>query len=158
MPKRSVKFYFKNEKSVMKSLGLKPTKGSGNGWIEKEDGQNEEIIAQLKTTDKNSFSLKKSDLEVLEYNAAVCCKTPAFIIQFLEEEDGEGGGNLYLVCKILDLPALAQYINSGYCYSGPPEGVELDLSTNSSLESEKIPTGDRRSFWEEMEKRYAKKR
>ena len=36
--KRTGKFYRKNEAEVMKSLGLIPTKNSGSGWIEKEDG------------------------------------------------------------------------------------------------------------------------
>ena len=49
--KRSFKFYRQNEAEVMKSLGLKPTKNSGSGWIEKEDGQNDYIICQLKSTD-----------------------------------------------------------------------------------------------------------
>lgn len=33
MPKRTGKFYRENEKEVMLSLGLKPTKNSGSGWI-----------------------------------------------------------------------------------------------------------------------------
>ena len=33
MPKRSTRFYRKNEREVMQSLGLKPTKNSGSGWI-----------------------------------------------------------------------------------------------------------------------------
>ena len=43
MVKRSTKFYRKNEAEVMQQLGLKPTKNSGAGWIEKEDGQNEQF-------------------------------------------------------------------------------------------------------------------
>lgn len=33
MPNRDFKFYRKNEEEVMKSLGLKPTKNSGSGWV-----------------------------------------------------------------------------------------------------------------------------
>ena len=65
MAKRTAKFYAKNEYELMKELGLKATKNSGAGWIEKEDGQNEHVIAQLKSTDKNSISLKLLDLEKL---------------------------------------------------------------------------------------------
>ena len=54
---RSGKFYRKNEREVMKNLGLKPTKNSGSGWIEKEDGENETIIAQLKSTDSESIKV-----------------------------------------------------------------------------------------------------
>lgn len=38
MARRSGKFYSKNEKEIMRRFGLKPTKASGSGWIEKEDG------------------------------------------------------------------------------------------------------------------------
>ena len=38
MTRRSGKFYSKNEKEIMRRFGLKPTKASGSGWIEKEDG------------------------------------------------------------------------------------------------------------------------
>ena len=37
MQKKPVKFWFKSEKELMLSLGLKPTPGSGNK-IRKEDG------------------------------------------------------------------------------------------------------------------------
>ena len=40
--KRTTKFYRKNEEEVMKSLGLKPTKNSGSGWIEKEENLSHE--------------------------------------------------------------------------------------------------------------------
>ena len=65
MPKRSTKFYRKNEAEVMQQLGLKPTKNSGAGWIEKEDGQNDYIIAQLKSTDANSIKVNLRDIEIL---------------------------------------------------------------------------------------------
>ena len=41
--KRSGKFYRRNEQDVMAQLGLQPTKNSGSGWIEKEDGQSVEL-------------------------------------------------------------------------------------------------------------------
>ena len=36
LAKRTTKFYRKNEEEVMESLGLKPTKNSGSGWIQKK--------------------------------------------------------------------------------------------------------------------------
>lgn len=33
MNKRTGKFYRRNEEEVMESLGLKPTKNSGSGWV-----------------------------------------------------------------------------------------------------------------------------
>lgn len=87
MPKRSTKFYRKNEEEVMKQLGFKPTKNSGAGWVEKEDGQNEQCICQLKSTDKRSISIKQDDLHILEQNAAVAHKLPVFALQFLNTNE-----------------------------------------------------------------------
>ena len=36
LAERTTNFYRKNEEEVMKSLGLKPTKNSGSGWIQKK--------------------------------------------------------------------------------------------------------------------------
>ena len=57
--KRSGKFYRKNEQDVMRSLGLEPTPNSGSGWIVKEDGQTDDLICQLKSTDANSIRIIK---------------------------------------------------------------------------------------------------
>lgn len=87
MNKRSTKFYRKNEEEVMKRLGFKPTKNSGAGWIEKCDGQNEQFICELKSTDKDSFSLKQQILSTLEYHACIAHKTPVFALQFLNKDE-----------------------------------------------------------------------
>jgi hypothetical protein len=87
MNKRSGKFYRKNEADVMRSLGLKPTKNSGSGWIEKEDGQSEDIICQLKSTDAKSIRIAKEDIDTLIYNGLVVHKIPVFAIQFLETNE-----------------------------------------------------------------------
>lgn len=83
-PKRSGKFYFKNEKEVMKRLGLDPVPGSGSGWIHKEDGESDTILAQLKSTDADSYRIQQLDLDKLEYHASVANKVPVFIVQFLK--------------------------------------------------------------------------
>lgn len=105
--KRSGKFYFKNEKEVMKSLGLKQTKGSGNQWLEKEDGQNDFLICQLKSTDAESIRVKQKDIRTLEYNADVSHKLPIFAIQFLNT------GEIWLMAKPEDFTEVAEYINTG---------------------------------------------
>lgn len=87
MSKRSIKFYRKNEAEVMERMGLKPTKNSGAGWIEKCDGQNEQYICELKSTDRDSFSVKQSVLHTLEYHASVAHKTPLFAFQFLNKNE-----------------------------------------------------------------------
>lgn len=85
--KRSGKFYRKNEREVMKMLGFEPTPNSGSGWIVKEDGQNEDAICQLKSTDAKSIRIDQKDIEVLEYNALVSHKIPVFAIQFLNTNE-----------------------------------------------------------------------
>ena len=84
---RDIKFYRKNESEVMKKLGFRPTKNSGSGWIEKEDGENEYCLCQLKSTDKDSISIKLKDLLMLIHNSLVSHKIPIFAIQFLQSDD-----------------------------------------------------------------------
>lgn len=87
MGKRSTKYYRKNEADVMKRLGFKPTRNSGAGWIEKADGQSEHCICELKSTDKESFSIKQEYLRGLEYHASVTHKLPVFAFQFLNTDE-----------------------------------------------------------------------
>jgi hypothetical protein len=116
---RSQKWYLKNEAEVMTDLGLTPTKGSGGGWIEKEDGQNDHIIAQLKSTDKESYKLKKLDLERLEYNASVSRKVPVFIIQFLQDD------TRYALMAIEDIPKINEYLNTGEITNSSDEDLDV---------------------------------
>lgn len=104
MPKRSGKFYRKNEAEVMETLGLKPTPNSGSGWIVKEDGQSEDVICQLKSTDAKSIRIEQKDIETLEYNALVSHKIPVFAIQFLNTNE------TYLLVKPEDLQDLSGLI------------------------------------------------
>lgn len=87
MNKRSTKFYRKNEAEVMKRLGFSPTINSGAGWIQKEDAESEHFICQLKSTDKESMSIKQHDLNVLEIHASESHKLPVFAFQFLNHDE-----------------------------------------------------------------------
>jgi hypothetical protein len=107
MMKRSGRFYRKNEEEVMRSLGLKHTKGSGSGWIEKEDGQSENVICQLKSTDASSIRFKLEDWQTLEYNAGVSKKLPVFALQFLQTND------VFLLVRPDDLKAAARLLETG---------------------------------------------
>lgn len=108
---RSTKWYRKNEEEVMRKLGLVPTKNSGAGWIEKEDGQNDYLICQLKSTDAGSIGVKKKDLEILEYNADVSHKIPVFALQFI----GDASDDIWLMMKPTDIEEVAKYIDTGVC-------------------------------------------
>ena len=87
MNKRSTRWYRKNEAEVMHRLGLKPTKNSGAGWIEKCDGENEHFLCELKSTDHESFSIKQSVLHVLEHHALEAHKIPLFAFQFINRDE-----------------------------------------------------------------------
>lgn len=84
---RGTKFYRKNESTIMRMLGFKPTINSGAGWIEKEDGENDYAVCQLKSTDAKSISIKNADLRQLELNASISHKIPVFAVQFIQTGD-----------------------------------------------------------------------
>lgn len=154
--KRAGKFYRKNEKEIMKSLGLKPTPNSGSGWIVKEDGQSEEVICQLKSTDAESIRIHKKDLDKLSYNAAVAHKLPVFAIQFLQSNE------VYLLIKPDMLCEVAQYIETGK-YISTSEFIGVDLSEYEDVVAIpkriiKSSLKARKQFNEENEKRFKKEK
>lgn len=133
MVKRSARFYRKNEAEVMEFLGLTPTKNSGSGWVEKEDGYNEHVLCQLKSTDKNSIKIDLLDVEKLEYHATVGHKIPIFAIQFLKNISDIDMGT-YLLIKPSDLIQVANYINNP-C---KPMANNIKLNLNDSGASKDI--------------------
>lgn len=153
--KRSGKFYRKNEREVMESLGLKPTKNSGSGWIEKEDGQSEYLICQLKSTDSSSIRIQQKDIRTLEYNATVSHKIPIFAIQFLNT------GEVWLMAKPVDFTSVAQYLELGYIKSNNLDlGINLDnfveqleTDTKTVIKSSKSA---RESYNKEQDQKYIK--
>lgn len=154
--KRSFGFYRKNEADVMRSLGLKPTKNSGSGWVEKEDGISDAVICQLKSTDKESIKLNKRDIDVLNYNAGVCHKMPVFAIQFLQSNE------VYLLVKPGMLTDVAKYIETG-TYTSQNDFLDLDVSdveetTAKAKRKIKSSSSARIRFNEENEKKFKKER
>lgn len=140
----------------MKSLGLKPTKNSGSGWVEKEDGISDAVICQLKSTDKESIKLNKRDIDVLNYNAGVCHKMPVFAIQFLQSNE------VYLLVKPDMLMDIAKYIETG-TYTCQNDFLDLDVSdteetTVKAKRKIKSSSSARIRFNEENEKKFKKER
>jgi len=108
MAKRSGKFYFRNEREVMESLGLKQVKGSGNQFdSSKEDGENEYLLCQLKSTDAQSIRVQQVDIRKLEEHAQLSHRTPLFAIQFLNTQE------VWLMMKPEDVPFVSEYIKTG---------------------------------------------
>ena len=152
--KRSFKFYRKNEEEVMESLGLKPTKNSGSGWIEKEDGQNDYLICQLKSTDAQSIKVNQKDIRILEYNAEVAHKLPIFAIQFLNT------GEVWLMAKPEDFTSVAEYINTNQIskaatsiFDDVEEVEDIKQRPRKKIGSSK---SSREAFYKEKAKRYDK--
>lgn len=140
----------------MKSLGLKPTKNSGSGWVEKEDGMSDAVICQLKSTDKESIKLNKRDIDVLNYNAGVCHKMPVFAVQFLQSNE------VYLLVKPDMLTDIAKYIETG-TYTSQNDFLDLDVSdteetTVKAKRKIKSSSSARIRFNEENEKKFKKER
>jgi len=154
--KRSGRFYRKNEAEVMKSLGLEPTPNSGSGPIWKEDGQSENVICQLKSTDAQSIRINKKDIDTLNYNAAVAHKLPVFAIQFLQSNE------VYLLVKPEELCEAAKYIETGE-YKSANEFVGIDLTEHEAMTSKpsrviKSSSNARERFHEENERKFKKEK
>lgn len=130
--KRDTKFYRKNEAEVMTQLGLKETINSGATWLEKGDGQNDSILAELKSTDKYSYTITKDDLNKVKHHALVAHKIPLFVIQFLSDND------IWIMVKPEDIQDLARYLKTGkLSNSASKSSLEdlLDWETDDSIKS-----------------------
>lgn len=158
--KRSGKFYRKNEAEVMESLGLKPTINSGSTWIEKEDGQSEDIICQLKSTDANSIRIVKKDIDTLIYNSMVVHKIPIFAIQFLSTNE------VFLLIRPEDIKQVSSYLKgeridkSSTDFLGIEYGHDRPLETDEVIPKKKIikSGGSARKVLEkERQEKYKKK-
>lgn len=150
--KRSGKFYRNNEKEVMKLLGLEPTPNSGSGWLVKEDGQSENIICQLKSTDNNSIKINKLDLDKLSYNSLVAHKLPVFAIQFLNSNE------VFLVIKPEYITDIAKYINTGEL---PKEREIIDIpdinTSQKGVRKIKSSSNSRKAFMNANDDKFRKK-
>lgn len=150
--KRSGKFYRNNEKEVMELLGLEPTPNSGSFWLVKEDGQSENIICQLKSTDNNSIKINKLDLDKLSYNSLVAHKLPVFAIQFLNSNE------VFLVVKPEDITDIAKYINTGEV---PKEREIIDIpdinTSQKGVRKIKSSSNSRKAFMDANDDKFRKK-
>lgn len=148
MKKRNPKFWFKNEKELMKILGMKGTPGSGNRII-KEDGQNEHLIAQLKTTEGSQITIKLQDVTQLLYNATITHKVPLFINQFLN-------GPILLSIRLEDLEDVYKYLTKKITKERFCDIIELENDTED-IPKKKIISNDRLKVKKKLEREKQKK-
>lgn len=157
--KRSGKFYRRNEAEIMRILGLEPTPNSGSGWIVKEDGQSDDIICQLKSTDAGSIKMNLQDIHTLQYNASVSHKVPVFAINFLRTNE------VFLLIAPEDVQEALQAFCDDNQGNIPSKDKNADMSlleaSEEIIENEVniIRSSDnaRKRLREEMNGRYKKK-
>jgi hypothetical protein len=70
------------EEATAERLGGKRTPGSGNQWHSKNDVKSKEWLVENKTTEKERYSLKISDLRSLLMNAILEEKKPVMEVEF----------------------------------------------------------------------------
>lgn len=143
----------------MKSLGLTPTPNSGSGWLVKEDGQSEDVICQLKSTDASSIRIAKSDIDTLQYNASVSHKLPVFAIQFIQTNE------VFLVVRPEDLQDLHELIEGRKPENHTRDFLGIDQEGFESQAEESTPkriiksgSSAREEFARENEKKFKKAR
>lgn len=171
MRKRTGKFYNKNEKETLLKLGLTPAPQSGAGWIVKEDGENEDFMVQLKSTDASSYRIDMLDIKKLEYHASVSNKIPMFLIQFLKQD------KLYCLLEVNELLSVNTLEKLNKLYSvnllnlsklnlsnltnrRTHEEENLVIEENTEIQKPKIKSSKnaREKFFKEREEKYGKRK
>lgn len=165
MPKRSGKFYSQNEKRTLKALGLTPAPASGAGWVVKEDGENETLMVQLKSTDSLSYRLSRLDMKKLEFHADVSHKVPVFLVQFLKDDrlyaivDVKNIDDLFYGLKgikpnttSVDIASIKEEIDIASTSKEKKEKINKKEKRESEVPIIKTSKSSRDSFFEEQEK------
>lgn len=147
--KRSGKFYYKNERETLEALGFKQVPGSGNGWIAKEDGESDNTLVQLKSTENASYTVSLLDLKKLEVHAETEHKFPLFLIQFLKQD------KIYALVSIENLEDLNDMIKTGKV----KERV-VSVQESTTVKRKKISSSSSaiKSYRKEQESKWQKKK
>lgn len=151
MPKRTGKFYYRNEREVMEQLGLQTVPGSGSGWVHKEDGENENVMVQLKSTDSDSYRINMFDIKQLEYHAMVSHKVPIFLVQFLKQQ------KLYAMVEVGNIEELF----NAFKFNQAPEVISfVEKEREPQREKKKIKSSPkaREQFFKEEGDKYGKRK
>lgn len=146
--KRTGKFYSRNEKETLSRLGLKPSPMSGAGWVIKEDGENDIVMVQLKSTDSSSYRLDLLDLTKLEYHADISRKVPIFLIQYLKT------GKIYAVVDIDNIKELGEALDTGKVKE---KMVIKDIESTVEKKVVKTSKKSREQFFKERGEKFGKR-
>lgn len=147
--KRSGKFYYRNERETLEALGFKQVPGSGNGWVAKEDGESDNTLVQLKSTENASYTVSLLDLKKLEVHAETEHKFPLFIIQFLKQN------KIYALVSIENLEDLNDMIKTGKV-----KERTVSVQESTTVKRKKISSSSSaiKSYRKEQESKWQKKK
>lgn len=147
--KRSGKFYYRNERETLEVLGFKQVPGSGNGWVAKEDGESDNTLVQLKSTENASYTVSLLDLKKLEVHAETEHKFPLFLIQFLKQD------KIYALVSIENLEDLNDMIKTGKVKE---RTVSIQKSTTVKRKKISSSSSAIKSYRKEQESKWQKKK
>lgn len=147
--KRSGKFYYRNERETLEALGFKQVPGSGNGWVAKEDGESDNTLVQLKSTENSSYAVSLLDLKKLEVHAETEHKFPLFLIQFLKQD------KIYALVSIENLEDLNDMIKTGKV-----KERTVSVQESTTVKRKKISSSSSaiKSYRKEQESKWQKKK
>ena len=147
--KRSGKFYYRNERETLEVLGFKQVPGSGNGWVAKEDGESDNTLVQLKSTENASYTVSLLDLKKLEVHAETEHKFPLFLIQFLKQD------KIYALVSIENLEDLNDMIKTGKV-----KERTVSVQESATVKRKKISSSSSaiKSYRKEQESKWQKKK
>lgn len=147
--KRSGKFYYRNERETLEALGFKQVPGSGNGWVAKEDGESDNTLVQLKSTENASYTVSLLDLKKLEVHAEAEHKFPLFLIQFLKQD------KIYALVSIENLEDLNDMIKTGKV-----KERTVSVQESTTVKRKKISSSSSaiKSYRKEQESKWQKKK
>ena len=147
--KRSGKFYYKNERETLEALGFKQVPGSGNGWVAKEDGESDNTLVQLKSTENASYTVSLLDLKKLEIHAETENKFPLFLIQFLKQD------KIHALVSIENLEDLNDMIKTGKV-----KERTVSVQESTTVKRKKISSSSSaiKSYRKEQESKWQKKK
>ena len=147
--KRSGKFYYRNERETLEALGFKQVPGSGNGWVAKEDGESDNTLVQLKSTESASYTVSLLDLKKLEVHAETEHKFPLFLIQFLKQD------KIYALVSIENLEDLNDMIKTGKV-----KERTVSVQESTTVKRKKISSSSSaiKSYRKEQESKWQKKK
>lgn len=132
--------------------------------IEKEDGENDVALCQLKSTDAMSIKINQKDLRILEEHSAISHKIPVFAIQFLDT------GEVWCMIKPDNLKEYMESIRKrteeksyGFSKKSVDTKTEKSYNNNRNTEETKKAKLAREQYYkmreaekEEKEKKYKK--